>query len=398
MAMRWGDAALELARASLTAARRARDVVRHHEVCLAEGTLGRPTRAAAPVRFLGRVSVRDELDAILGATTWTQQERGGLPLWLRNARGHLSAPRTEDVAVLDALELPLPAPAGAWAWRPQVRAVLTLAPSVQEQLDRIRSKGVRQSLEHASAGTWVPSVRDRDEDLDRFYDSMFLPLIAERHGEHANVIARDELRRRWRRGGVLLFLEEAGRPVAGFLAYTSRSEPGTLFYWRNGMVADAAGDRERRAKLFAALERTVITHAISRGFQRLDMGLAPAVFDDRLFQHKRMVGCDFRRAEAAPRVLLAPRPGALRSVAAALPLLLEHGRDRFEALLAVDGDGSPASLRPVRTLVRDVCFPSLAHVTLYPSARLAAAGTLGPALDELSREVGVPLHVAPAPG
>jgi hypothetical protein len=391
------DTAWRLARSSIDTARRVRDVLTDRAVCQAEGSLGRQAAGPVAVRFLGRLSVRDEMEAFVGPATWTRETRGGVPLWLRAARGHLEPNGNADVAILDPLELPLRAPRGTWAWRPQVRAVLPLAPSVHEQLARIRSKGVRHSLEHAGSGPWVTSLGREDADLDRFYDTLFLPLIAERHGEHARVIARDELRQRWRRGGVLLFLEEAGRPLAGFLAYSSRAEPGTLFYWRNGMTTDAAADHERRAQLFAALERAVIAHAIAHGFQRLDMGLAPAVFDDRLFQHKRLIGCEFRRAVGAPRLLLAVRGGAERRVAAALPLLLEHDAEGFEAHVAVDGDGSPASLRPVRTAVRDACFPGLAQVTLHPSRALAAAPSLAPAVDELARELATPLRLAPPP-
>lgn len=392
--MTMAGVAWRLARSAVVAARRARDVLGDRRYCRSVGALGRATPGPVTARFLGRVSVRDEMEGFLGQAHWAEDVPGSLPSWLRDARDFLAPQAEADVALLDTLQLPLPPPRGAWAWRPQVRAVLALAPTLDEQLSRICSKGVRHGLEHAGRETWTVAVRRAEADLDTFYDRLFLPLIAARHGAHAHVIDREALRSRWRRTGTLLFLEDSGRPLAGLLAYTSRAEPGTLFYWRNGMTAEAAEDPGLRARLFAALERAIIAQALAHGFTHLDLGLAPALFDDPLFRHKRLLGCSFARAPEAPRLFVAPRPGSTRAVVGALPLLLEEGATGFAAHVAVDADGTPASLRPVRTAVRDACFPGLAHLTLHAPAALAASAPFRTALDELEREVGTPLRLA----
>ena len=121
-------------------------------------------------------------------------------------------------------------------------------------------------------------------DLERFYDEMFVPHAKLRYGRHAVIDSRAEIERFFNRG-MLLMIEQAGRPIAAALC---REVPDRLEYFRGGISGDAARLGARDAS--SALYFFQFDYAISRGLKELDCLESRSFLTDGVYRYKASWG------------------------------------------------------------------------------------------------------------
>ncbi|MFO1048612.1 MAG: GNAT family N-acetyltransferase [Geminicoccaceae bacterium] len=155
--------------------------------------------------------------------------------------------------------------------------------------------------------TWT--VSDRAGDFERFYDDYYAPSVRIRFGDLGVVRERAMLRRQFRHGGALIWLEQLGRRVAGTVVQVRR---GVL----HGLVAaadpllqhDGRAGPQFAVKIAAmALARELGAHAVDLG------GTVPSLRDGGL-RAKRAFGAAVTPfADSHRELLLAWRPDSFAS-------------------------------------------------------------------------------------
>jgi len=141
-----------------------------------------------------------------------------------------------------------------------------------------RVRGATNAFDVKHALAW--RVSHEVADFDLFYERMFVPYIARRHGDHAYIDTRAALRARFDRGMLLLVLRN-GQPIAGGLSYR---EDDALVMYRIGVLD---GNHEYvRAHAQTALYLFHLQHAVEHGIARLNVTRTPPFLNDGLFRHK----------------------------------------------------------------------------------------------------------------
>jgi hypothetical protein len=286
------------------------------------------------------------------------------------------------------------AAAGEFPHRPFLDAILELAPTLEEQIARVRSKAHRRRLRAQRRTRKYTARLSRDmRDFDLFYDSMYAPYVRAKFGERSRVDSREELGGLFQRAGHLLLVSEGTEPVCGTLLFPRAS---TLCYHRNGFAGGADWPARLLAERTAALELSLLEHAIGSGFRSLDLGFTRAVLSDGLYVHKRRLGCSFSVASYSPAFLVKIRPAAASRFLAAFPLLAATRRG-FAAHLGHAPGEAPKPARRWKRVVKNYAFPGLAEAVLHTDV-----GPIDPGRVEyetaLRRAMGdIPLRIAQSP-
>ena len=191
--------------------------------------------------------------------------------------------------------------------------------TVRRDARRVVEMGVTWTVSHALS------------ELDQFYDHYYAPSVRQRFGELAVVRQRSMLRRQFRHGGALIWLEQGGRRIGGSVVQV---RCGTL----HGLVAaaDPRLQHEGRAGPQFAGKIASLVLASRLGAARVDLGGTVPCLRDGVMQAKRAFGaslCEF--ADNHRDLLLAWRPGApaVRQLLHEAPLLFGTGSS-FDAVAA----------------------------------------------------------------
>jgi hypothetical protein len=166
--------------------------------------------------------------------------------------------------------------------------------SVKEDLRIIRREALRYDVSYAV------------EDCEKFYHTMHLPFVHNRHGEFAVLHSLPALRHAVRRGGIL-WVWRGDQCIAGSV------------YRRYGQTFHAValgtlgGDLElKKAGALAALYYFFIQHAHRLGCTRIDFGGTPSLLNHGLLRYKRKWGAELVREAPTPYdyLLWWPQPNA----------------------------------------------------------------------------------------
>ena len=123
------------------------------------------------------------------------------------------------------------------------------------------------------------------KDLEHFFNSMYLPLIKNSHGEGALIRSFDEQLETLRSGGELLFTLRDGEPVAGSLI----TYAGGTARARTFGVKDAKYELLRDG-VTAANYFGKIRHVNSKGYSTLHLGTCRAFLTDGVLNYKKKFG------------------------------------------------------------------------------------------------------------
>jgi hypothetical protein len=218
---------------------------------------------------------------------------GSLPLWeVPSTLQRLGASADLVIARVDRLSarllfrsnyLRVPESIGTWLAVPDdLNELKRTNRSVKADLRRIRLDRLTFAVSHAEA------------DCETFYRTMYVSYMRSRHGELAFIRSLPQVRRVFRRGGVLWVLRE-GQRIAG-----------QLFSQREGVLycvglGTAGGDPALLRKgALAATYFFSLQYAQSQGLTRIDFGGSPPALSDGLLRYKRKWGVQLAARPQTP--------------------------------------------------------------------------------------------------
>ncbi|MFZ1744923.1 MAG: hypothetical protein WAU17_03315 [Nitrospirales bacterium] len=154
--------------------------------------------------------------------------------------------------------------------------------SVKEDLGMLRREGFTMEVSH------------READCEAFYSSMYLPFVQKRHGEFAVIHKVHQLRRKFRRGG-LIWLRRGDQRIAAALF----EREGEVF--RGVALGTAGGDLSlMKQGALAALYIFEIKCAQEGRCTSIDFGGTPPILNDGLLRFKRKWGVQLMDEHQTP--------------------------------------------------------------------------------------------------
>jgi hypothetical protein len=229
-----------------------------------------------------------------------------------------------------------------------VNALGRLSSSVKDDLRKVRKQG------------WETTESHLDPDFENFYTTMYLPLMAARHGEDATPRRHDDLHEQFLRGH-LIWISEGGSKLAG--AVVERTGDTLHFV----AVGTRGGDESLvRLGALAALYVSAIQHAKAEGCKNLNFGGCHGWMNDGLLAYKRKWGMKLGVQPHHRKCTLLRWNRWTEAVGEFLEetsVLHEEGNSltAIAATGAVDGADS-AEMRRLDKLVR---MPGIGHVVLF---------------------------------
>lgn len=204
-------------------------------------------------------------------------------------------------------------------------------------------------------------VSARPADFGYFYDRMHVPTMRERHGDHARSLDRESaFHSLYRSGGLLFFVHDGERRVAGALARTDGG--GRRLTGRLIGVLDGE-DRYRREGALSAVYHLQLDWAVRNGIERVDLSGSEPFLSKGTWQFKRKLGAavqlppDLHRHRRLWLHAVRDTP-QVRDFLHGNPLLALRGPDTFEAVYFHD------EARPALTASLAAECPGLAQVRL----------------------------------
>lgn len=220
------------------------------------------------------------------------------------------------------------------------------------------------------------SLSDRASDFEQFYDGYYAPSVHLRFGDLGVVRERAMLRRQYRHGGALIWLERDGRRVAGTVVQV---RCGIL----HGLVAaaDPLLPHEGRAGPQFAVKIAAMALAHELGARAIDLGGTVPSLRDGGMRAKRAFGATVTPfADSHRELLLAWRAGsfASRRLLHEAPLLFACGAGL--SAVAAPPPGKPADAAAALELWRQLAPRGLQQLFLLGAPaidRLQANGSRG---------------------
>ncbi len=218
---------------------------------------------------------------------------------------------------------------------------------------------------------WAAEVSHRAADFTSFYRDMYVPFVRARHRTEGLVRPARQLRRVFRRGGIL-WVGSDRKPVAGVLVEPRRGVLDVV------AMGTAGGDLSwRKAGALAAAYAAIVEHARGEGCSVIDLHGSRPSLEDGLTRYKRKWGASvYDRADVLTTTLVRwdrMSPAVVEFLSSS-PLLFRDGGS-LSALAVDDGGDDPA-----RTCER-LGLPGLTRMivlTRAPVPRTAASGNCVP--------------------
>ncbi|WP_405747095.1 GNAT family N-acetyltransferase [Streptomyces sp. NBC_01525] len=164
----------------------------------------------------------------------------------------------------------------------RINLSVPVGPNPQDVLKRLSRKARQQHSREIRSRSRTLEVAAADADFDAFYDSMHRPTMWSRHRDAARSEERERARVCLFRRGVLFFLCESGRRVAGMLC---RLEGRTLVLRLAGV--EAGGEAPYRSGTYMAMYVLILQWAAEHGLTRVDLSGCEPFLSKGIFQFKR---------------------------------------------------------------------------------------------------------------
>jgi GNAT acetyltransferase-like protein len=230
----------------------------------------------------------------------------------------------------------------------KVRMLLDVVPDPQAMLAKVSANERRQFVNLRRRHEWEVEIGTEPDDLLFFYERMHLPTMATRHGEDTRSTDWDIALRCLFRKGMLLFVTEGGKRVAGVLC---RFDDGGATLRMRLLGALDGDETHYRSGAVKAVYYLTMEWAAANGVSLLDFSTSDPFPGRGVFQFKRR----FHPRIALPAdhfrdrrvVIRACRDTpAVRDLLAATPMLTVDAAGRLAATHFFDQD------RPVRSRIR----------------------------------------------
>ncbi|MGW0423851.1 GNAT family N-acetyltransferase [Streptomyces sp. NPDC003015] len=240
----------------------------------------------------------------------------------------------------------------------RINLSVPVGPDPQDVLKRLSRKARQQHTRELRSRARTLEVATSEADFHFFYDGMHRPTMRNRHRDAARSEERQSALVCLFRRGVLFFLCESGRRVAGMLC---RQEGSTLVIRLAGV--EAGGEEPYRSGTYMAMYVLILQWAAEHGLTRVDLSGCEPFLSKGIFQFKRKMhpevalpGNHFREKRLVLRVLRdTPQ---VRDLLTANPALTFGAGQGLEAVYFHDQD------RPARTDLRWECPGVSGHRTV----------------------------------
>lgn len=224
----------------------------------------------------------------------------------------------------------------------------------------LRMETVRSDLRKIGRNALQYHVTQDLRQLRDFYDHMYVPYIAQAHGDSAVIMPYESMKAAFPHCELLLVMQ-ADEPIAGLLISYSDAVPRL---WSLG-VRDADRDLVR-AGAIGALYHFSLRHLCEKGYARANLGLSRAFLHDGVLQYKKKLGMRLSRAGRewfAVRTLDDSK--ATRVLLRETPLIVE--RDGLLCgLICVDASADQLSEEDWERLDRQFFMPGLSRLLVVP--------------------------------
>lgn len=207
----------------------------------------------------------------------------------------------------------------------RINLSVLVGPDPQEAVRRLSRKARQQYARELKARSRTLEVAPSEADFHAFYDGMHRPTMQNRHRDAARSEERRSALVCLFRRGVLFFLCESGRRVAGMLC---RLEGDTLVVRLAGV--EAGGEEPYRSGTYTALYVLILQWAAEQGLTRVDLSGCEPFLSKGIFQFKRKMHPEVSLPEnhfREKRLVLRVRSDTpeVRDFLTANPLLELHG-------------------------------------------------------------------------
>jgi hypothetical protein len=220
-----------------------------------------------------------------------------------------------------------------------------------------RNESLKADLRRIRRGRFTAEISHAEADYETFYHTMYVPYMRKRHGSLAFIRNEHQMRRAFRRGGIL-WLQRDGQRIAG-----------DLFQLRGGVlsalgVGTIGGDfMLMKEGVSAALYFFLIKHAREWSCPYIDFGSSPPALTDGLLRYKRKWGCQLtvQPPTRYDYLLRWERPNEQVGEFLAHRALIFRKHGRLSAVTAV-GPGSVATPALARQLYHSLSIPGLQRI------------------------------------
>jgi hypothetical protein len=346
-----------------------------------EGHLGGEAGEKIAMLYIGEAQRAHEFELFLGADAKRDVEppeevfRGRITSYMTQRR------RIDEMA--DAADLVLrevfpvePYPDQGLIYHPFVDGYLDVAEGLPQQIRRVRSRTYRRLLREVQRRTdYSLEVARGPDALESFWKNLHEPYVRARFGKRAILDGIAALAGPYESSGRILVVKHKGEVVAATMVLHDFVGQGILSYFRNGIRDFDSISPNLLTERTAALELSLMRHAIEQRFSRIDLGFTRAIASDGRFIHKRRLGCTFTPLVGGPRLVLQCRP-SLRPALFGRFAILAGGPGSFALHLGFDGTAAPQRTQHWRAILKSYMAPGLSEIRLH-----AAASARGPARD-----------------
>lgn len=371
---------------------------RHDELvyCVSEGNL--PNQGGRlVVHYLGRKRFANDFlmfydrNVVDAAVNQNIAYSGSYLRFFQERKKAVRCPSGADVLFVDRI-FTAPGNSGSVVLAPHINAVLPVQPSVDAQLQLIRSKGHRRKLQSALKHGFSWRKTHSIADFNLYYDVMYAPFVRDRFGHTASMVPREDMKRVFLRRGFLLFVEENGIPISGAMMYTSRNHRDALFYWKYGL----ANSTELTPAVFgernAMTEAMVLQYAVNEKFREIEFGLTKAMPWDGIFTHKKRLGCDFRQVPGSPEFNLLINPASKTRLLSRFPLVVTQN-DTLQSWVAQEGEINAKNVEDFKENLRACTFASSQATQLFTHGINGSADLLTRAVQDVQADTHSVINV-----
>ncbi len=217
---------------------------------------------------------------------------------------------------------------------------------LDQSTEPIRNRISRRPLERLRKGErerrWTLEACSDDSSFWDFYERMHLPTMRLRHGEHARTESARVAYHCLFRRGLIFFVREGERRVAGALCRIEEDEKKITMR----LIGVLDGDEEHyQSNVYVALYALTLEWAQHRGFRSMDLSGSEPFVSKGTYQFKRLFdptilipGTHYRDK----RLCLVPLASSriFREFLRRNPLICEASNGELEAVFFEDEDGS----------------------------------------------------------
>lgn len=173
---------------------------------------------------------------------------------------------------------------GAFVLPLRVQHLVGVQKSWEEIRSNFRESARKNDVQRIQKFGYEYELSRRPEDLEMFYQTMYVPTMEERHGELASIPPFENLQPYFRRGFLLLIKRE-GRVVSAGLCTSQRK---AVLIAMSGVVN--ADHQLRREGAVAAIHYSLIHWANQTGYEVVNLGACWPFLSNGIFQSKRKWG------------------------------------------------------------------------------------------------------------